>query len=216
VGVLNEEMARALVPGTSAIGRRLWTGAGDTERTIVGVVADVYQYGLDTKRTMQSYVPHAENSGGQLALVLRAGGNPASLPPAVRAAAAALHPDVPVDQVATMTQVLAASAGRRLLLAAVSFALGLGALVLAAIGLYGVMAHMVSLRTNEIGIRMGLGATSRTVLGSVVRDGAGLALRGVVPGAAAALVAAQLMKALLFRRAAPGVIPAPANPRLTE
>jgi putative ABC transport system permease protein len=198
VGVLNEEMARTLFPGRSAIGQRLWTGAGNTERTIVGVVADVYQYGLDTKRTMQFYVPHAENSGGQLTLVLRTGGNPATLAPAVRAAAAALDPDVPVDQVATMDQVLTASAGRRRLLAVVSLALGLGALVLAAIGLYGVMAYMVSLRTNEIGIRMALGATARDVLGGVVRDGLAVALRGVVPGVAAALVAGRLMKALLF------------------
>jgi putative ABC transport system permease protein len=198
VAVINETMARMLFPGETAVGRRIWTGAGNAERTIVGVVGDVYQYGLDSARTMQLYVPHADNSGGDLTLVVRSASGAALLSPLVRAAARAADPGVPVDDVMTMDQVLAASAGRRRLLAGLSLVFALGAIGLAAIGLYGVIAYSVAQRTQEIGVRIALGATARAVVRQVISDAFKLVAAGLVTGLLAAIFLARLMAPLVF------------------
>jgi predicted permease len=198
VAVIDESMARALFPGRSPLGERMWTGAGNAERTIVGVVGDVYQYGLDSLKTMQLYVPHADNSGGDLTLVVRSldGSVPASA--MIRDAVRATDPGVPVDDILTMDQVLSESASRRRLLARVSLAFGLGAMGLAAIGLYGLIAFAVEQRTQEIGVRMAMGATRRRVLGLVLGDTSRLVLRGAAIGLAAAACASGLMAPFLF------------------
>src|SRR5207249_5868383 len=150
VAIINETMARTLFPGESAVGRRLWTGAGVAERTIVGVVGDVYQYGLESAKTMQLYVPHAENAGGDLTIVVRAANGSRGLAAVVRDAVRATDPGVPVDELLTMDQVLAASTSRRRLLAGLSLTFALGAIGLASIGLYGVLAYSVARRRQEV------------------------------------------------------------------
>ena len=97
VAVINALMARELFPGESAVGRLIWTGAGNAERTIVGVVGNTYQYGLDQKRTMQLYVPRADNSGGDLTLVARSAGDDRRLASLVRDAVRAVDPAVQAD-----------------------------------------------------------------------------------------------------------------------
>jgi predicted permease len=198
VVVINETMARSLFPGEIVLGRRIWTGAGNTERTIVGIVGDVYQYGLDSTRTMQFYVPHADNSGGDLTLVVRSSSKAADLTSALRAAVHETDVAVPLDDVATMDDVLAASAARRRLLAALSLGFAFGALGLAAIGIYGVVAYAVTQRTQEIGVRMALGATARSIIARVLGDALRLLASGVVAGLVAATFLARLMAPLVF------------------
>ena len=198
VAVINETMARALFPGENALGRRIWTGAGSRERTIVGIVGDVYQYGLDSARTMQFYVPHADNSGGDLTLVVRSSGKAADLSASLRAAVRATDAGVPVDDLLTMDDVLAASAARRRLLAVLSLTFAIGALGLAAIGIYGIVAYAVTQRTQEIGVRIALGATTRSIMARVVGDGLRLLASGIVTGLIAAVFLVRLMAPLVF------------------
>jgi putative ABC transport system permease protein len=198
VAVINELMARELFPGESAVGRVIWTGAGNAERTIVGVVGNTYQYGLDQKRTIQLYVPHADNSGGDLTLVARSAGDDRSLASLMRDAVRAVDPAVPVDAVMTMNQVLAESAGRRRLLAGLSLVFAAGAIALAAIGLYGVIAYSVARRTPEIGLRMALGSTATAIVRRVMGDVIGLLLAGLALGLASAMWLAKMMAPLVF------------------
>ena len=198
VAIINETMARALFPGESPIGRRIWSGAGNAERTVVGVVGDVYQYGLDSAKTMQLYVPHADNSGGDLTLTVRGTGRASTLALAVREAVRAVDPGVPVDDVLTMDDVLAASASRRRMLATLSLVFAIGATMLAAIGLYGLIAYATSQRTQEIGVRLALGATPRSVIARVVWDALRLVLVGLMGGTLACLLLGRLIAPLLF------------------
>ena len=191
-------MAHDLFPGESAVGRVIWTGAGNAERTIVGVVGNTYQYGLDQKRTMQLYVPHADNSGGDLTLVARSTGDDRGLVSLVRDAVRAVDPAVPVDDVMTMNQVLAESAGRRRLLAVLSLVLAAGAVGLAAIGLYGVIAYSVTQRTPEIGLRMAFGATAATIVGHVIGGVVELLFAGLAIGLASAMWLAKMLAPLVF------------------
>jgi putative ABC transport system permease protein len=202
VAVINETMASELFPGAPALGRRIWTGAGNNERTIVGIAGDVYQYGLDNARTLQLYVPHADNSGGDLTLVVRSVGRANALSALVRESVRAVDAGVPVDDIMTMDDVLAASGSRRRLLASLSLTFAIGALALAAIGLFGLIAYSTAQRTQEIGVRMALGATARAVVVRVVGDGLALALGGLAAGAVACVFLSRLTAPLLFGVAA--------------
>jgi len=202
VAIVNETMAKAMFSGDTALGRRIWTGAGSEERTIVGIVADVYQYGLDNARTMQLYVPHADNGGGDLTLVVRSTGRASTSASLVRGVVRAVDPAIPVDDIMTMDDVLAASGSRRRVLANLSLTFAVGAIVLAAIGLYGLIAYSAAQRTQELGVRMALGATARTVVADVVGDALRVAAVGLGMGAVACWVLARLMTPLLFGVAA--------------
>ena len=198
VAIINETMARTLFPGESALGRRLWTGAGVAERTIVGVVGDVYQYGLESAKTMQLYVPHADNAGGDLTIVVRAANGGTGLPAVVREAVHATDPGVPVDELLTMDQVLAASTARRRLLAGLSLTFALGAIGLASIGLYGVLAYSVARRRQEIGVRMALGATAKRIVLGVLTDASRIVVPALVVGWLLAVALVRLMAPLIF------------------
>lgn len=201
VAIINETMARALFPDGSAVGKRIWSGAGQAERTVVGVVGDTYQYGLDRSLTMQLYVPHADNSGGDLTLVVRAARDDAgaNIAARVRDAVRDVDPGVPVDEILTMKQVLAQSAARHRVIAQVSIAFAIGAIALAALGLYGVIAFGVSARTPEIGLRMALGATSRAIIANVAADVGRIVIVGIVVGLSLSVWLAGLLSPLLFR-----------------
>jgi putative ABC transport system permease protein len=198
VAVINETMAARLFPGESPFGRRIWTGAGNAVRTIVGVVGDVYQYGLDSRRTMQLYVSHADNSGGHLTVVVRSAGDPAALASVLRTAVRALDADVPIDNIQTLSAVVEATASRRAFLARVSLALAIGALVLAAVGLYGVVAYATIQRTSEIGIRLALGASLARILVSVILEGLSMAAGGLAIGLLIARITSPFLGPLLF------------------
>ena len=198
VAIINETMARSLFPGESAVGKRIWSGAGQSERTIVGVVGDTYQYGLDKSRTMQLYVPHADNSGGDLTLVVRWSDDSRVVSAALRDAVRSVDPGVPVDEIQTMNEVLSQSNARRRLLAELALAFALGAIGLAAVGLYGVIAYGVSQRTAEIGLRMALGATAAEIVSRVMRDVGRIVVAGMALGVVLALALVRLIAPLLF------------------
>jgi putative ABC transport system permease protein len=198
VAIINETMARVLFPGEDAIGKRIWTGAGQAERSIVGIAGDSRQYGLDQAQTMQLYVPHADNSGGDLTLVVRSTDDARAVAEAIRTAVREVDPGVPVDEVLTMNQVLVQSSGRRRLLAQLSLGLAAGAIGLAVIGLYGVIAFGVAKRTPEIGLRMALGATTREIVGRVIGDVGRLVAVGLGLGVPLSMWVARLLSPLLF------------------
>jgi ABC-type antimicrobial peptide transport system permease subunit len=164
---------------------------------------------------MQLYVPHPDNGGRDLTLVVRSGGRTgtAGIAALIRDAVRVADPGVPVDDVMTMDDVLAASAARRRLLAGVSLVFAIGATLLAAIGLYGTVAFSVAQRTQEIGVRLALGATANAVIAHVVADASKLVAVGLAIGLAAAALLARSMAPLLFGTGsmdAPAFIAAPA------
>ncbi|MDT7603531.1 MAG: hypothetical protein QOF61_1528 [Acidobacteriota bacterium] len=203
--VVNETMARQLWQGESAIGKRISFGKGDGTdpwRTIVGVVADVRQMGMSAPVKAEMYLPYSQvnvMSGFKPRdLVIRAEGDPLSLVPAVRREVHAVDPDEPLSNIATMDEQLNEQTGTRgigmILLA--SFA-GL-ALLLATIGIYGVLAYFVAQHVPEIGVRLALGAQPRDILALVLKKGMGLALGGVALGLVGAFALTRVMTGLLF------------------
>jgi putative ABC transport system permease protein len=199
VVIVNETFARHYWPNGEAVGKRIRTGDEKNPwRTVVGVVADVKQYGLDTPSTLQLYLPHQQSPSQQMVLVVRTKGDPLSQVAAVRNEVWAVDKDQPVYNIRTMEQLMSKSVAQRrfnMLLLGIFAAV---AMALAAIGLYGVMAYAVTQRTHEIGIRMALGAQARDVLKMVVGQGMILTLAGVGIGLVAAFALTRVISSLLF------------------
>jgi len=166
---------------------------------IVGVVGDARQWGLDRQASAEIYFSFAQLSLGQEAtLVVRTGGDPASLAAAVRNAIGEVTHEAPITRIRPMTEVVEESmASSRFNMILMTIFAGV-ALMMASIGLYGVISYSVSQRTHEIGIRMALGASRPSVLGLVLRNGMSLALIGVGLGVGAALGLTRLMASLLY------------------
>jgi predicted permease len=202
VAVISETMARRLWPGEDPIGKRLKVGPTTSPvpwLQIVGVVKDVRQFELDSEPRLQMYLPHDQFAFFRPNyLVVKTDGDPLSLAATVRRTVWDMDKDQPVSNIRTMEGILSESVARQRfsMLLLVTFATL--ALVLAAVGLYGVMSYSVAQRTREIGIRMALGAQARDVLKMVVGQGIKLVLIGVAIGLAAALILTRLMSSLLF------------------
>jgi putative ABC transport system permease protein len=154
----------------------------------------------DTRKSV--YLPHAKIPTGSLALVLRTTSNPQELTGALRREVAQLDPDLPVSEVATMEEVVAESIWQPRLYARLFGAFAGGALLLALIGIYGVMAFLVQTRTHEIGVRMALGASARDVFKLIVGRGMKLTVVGVLIGLGGAIALTRLMHSLLFNTSA--------------
>ncbi|HEX8140370.1 MAG TPA: ABC transporter permease [Pyrinomonadaceae bacterium] len=200
VMVINETFARRYFPGEDPIGKRLNIGNPERSpwRMIVGVVKDVRHEGLDTEPYPQMYTPLAQVQRRAMTLVARTSGAPLSLVPNVRHELTSLDKDQPLYNVQTMEQVLAHSISRQrfqMLLIAIFASVGL---VLASVGIYGVISYSVTQRTHEIGIRMALGAQARDVLKMILGQGMILTLVGVGVGVAVALLLTRVMASLLF------------------
>jgi putative ABC transport system permease protein len=207
VAVINRTLAKQVWPGGDALGQRILLGGGATDsvwRTVVGIVGDVRHRGLDAEPRPEIYLPHAQFPAGTgtalrtLRVVLRTDGDPAQLTGALRAALAELDPDIPLADVQTMEEALGAWAAERRLTMLLVAGFALLALILGAVGVYGVMAHLVVQRTREIGIRIALGALPREILGLVLSQGAWVAGLGIAAGLAGALAATRLLAGLLF------------------
>ncbi|HEV2915197.1 MAG TPA: ABC transporter permease [Pyrinomonadaceae bacterium] len=200
VVVVNETLARRVFPGESAVGKRIrvWRDE-DFAREIIGVVGDTKSFALDDEPAPQMYVPHAQDTGwGGMSLVVRTTTQPTALTSAVRAAVLSIDKDQPVFNIKTMEDVAAASvANRRIAMFLLSVFAGL-ALLLAALGVYGVISYSIAQRTHEIGLRMALGAQRRDVMKLILRQGMGLVLVGIVIGLVAAFALTRVMASLLY------------------
>ena len=196
--VVNETFARLYLGDEDPIGARVRALDGQPHE-IAGVVGDAKQWGLDRDAAAEIYFSFAQLSLGQEAtLVVRTGGDPASMAGAVRNAIGEVTHEAPITKVQPLTQVVEESmASSRFNMILMSIFAGV-ALMMASIGLYGVISYSVSQRTHEIGIRMALGASRSSVLSLVLRNGMTLALTGVALGAGAAFGLTRLMASLLY------------------
>jgi putative ABC transport system permease protein len=197
--VVNESFVRRFLGGADPLGRRVRMGDGEPWVTIVGVVRDYRPYRLPRTDGPAIFYPFAEVPQYTQTLVVRAAlPDPLSLAPAVRAAVRALDPNVPVYEVQSMAQVVGRSLWRQRLQGQVLGVFAALALLLAVVGIYGVISYAVANRTRELGVRLALGASRAQVLGLVLRQGARLALGGVAIGLAAALALTRVVASLLY------------------
>ena len=199
--VIDEEFARRYWPGEEAVGKRIAMGSEKDPRflTVLGVVGRVKMEGLGTdSKRVQGYFPFAQIPSGGMTVILKAAGDPNQLIAAVRQQVKAIDPDQPIYSVRTMDDIRSESvAPERLNLTLLSIFAGL-ALVLAVVGIYGVMSYTVTQRTHEIGIRMAIGAQPRDVFRMVIGQGMMLAFIGVVCGLIGAFGLTRLMASMLF------------------
>ena len=200
VAVVNEQLAKRTWPGEDPIGKRVkvsWTHA-DAEVTIVGVVGDIRDRALDAEVRPTLYYSLDQEPASEMNVVLRTTATPAALTGELRSAVRALDSQVPLGTVTTMDETVAASTlNRRFPMQLLALFAAL-AVALAAVGIYGVLAYTVRLRTREIGVRLALGAAPRGLVGMVVRSGLPYVLAGVAVGTAGALAASSVLRGLLF------------------
>jgi putative ABC transport system permease protein len=197
VVIINEAAARQYLPGQDPIGQSVQLN--DKDRTIVGVVGDVHQTSLETEPMAEVYVPMGQLRVLNGELIVKTSGNPYDVLPAVRAAVRAALPDVPLRNVRTMEELYARRIAQRRLNMLLLGLFGVLGLVIAAVGIYGVMAYVVSQRTREIGVRMALGATRGNVVRMVLRHASVLVAAGLLLGGAAAWYLSATAERFLFR-----------------
>ena len=199
VVVINETMARRYWPGQSAVGKRVsFVGPKEPWREVIGVIGDVRHWGLDVQVNPELYMAHDQQPSAGLSYVLHTAADPMSVATAVAEAIKAVDPLLPVTSVRTMEDVAARSVGVRRWSALLLGMFAILGAVLAAAGIYGVMAHLVTMRTGEIGIRMTLGARPSSVLRQVLREALTHAAIGLAIGLVAAALAMRAAQTLLF------------------
>jgi len=190
VVIVNQTLARRFFPHESPIGRRI------NRSEVVGVVGDVRHNGPAKDAHPQIYSPLARPWGAYV--VVRTKGDPARLVRSVRGEVRALDPDLPLDRLKSMEQVVSDSIAAARMISSILGGFGVFALVLVALGIYGVIAYSASQRTHEIGVRVALGASPASVLGPLVRKGVLLTLSGVAIGLPVALVTSRVVESLLY------------------
>lgn len=208
VAVVDSDFAKRFWPGQDVIGKKI---AIDTVpdssqehpvlrwRTVIGIVDHVHHYGLDSRGREQVYVPESQIPYGRdLYLAARTSLDPTSITNAIRQQVATIDREVPIYNIATMDELLSHSVAQPRLNLTLLAAFASMALLLAAVGVYGVMAYAVTQRTHELGIRMALGATQRDVLKLVLLEGGRLAVAGLAIGLLASLALTRVMASLLF------------------
>ena len=201
VAIINETMARRLWPAADPIGKRFKDGGPDSTDpwlTVVGVVKDMRRQGLEKQPILQAFVPHMSWSSRNQHLLVRAASDPVALAPIVRDAVRSVDKTLPVFGVTTAERWLSESMELRRLQALLLSVFSGAALVLAMVGIYGLMNYSVAQRTHEIGVRLALGAQTRDVLRMVVREGISLALMGIAVGLVGASWLTKTMSSLLF------------------
>jgi putative ABC transport system permease protein len=206
VVIINKTLAEKLFPGKDAVGQRIaWTGdvlrfigiSGDW-RTVVGVVGDTKDGGLDAPPVPVVFMPFTQEATFSGGLVVRASSNAGALAPAATRVVRAIVPQDPIENVLTVGQIKDQSVAPRRLNATLVSSFGVLAVIIAAVGIAGVLAFSVSARTNEIGIRMSLGADSGRVQRMVLWEGGVLLLVGLALGVGGAVLGTRLIRGLLF------------------
>jgi putative ABC transport system permease protein len=199
--IINETLARRYFPGIDPLGKRMTLNDENPKEedwaTIVGVVKDTKQRELSGETAAEMYLPFAQSPHRSMALMIRTT-NPDSVVNAVRRDVQALDPNLPLYGVRTMENVISESIAAARFRTSLLAIFAVVALVLAMIGIYGVMSYAVTQRTREIGIRMALGAHVMDVLKLVVKNGMSLAVIGIIAGLAGALAITRLIATLLF------------------
>jgi putative ABC transport system permease protein len=203
VAMINAALARQFFARQDPVGKRFMFGHPSTERapkwiTIVGVAGDTKLYGLANPARLEVYLPFRQGASSEMTLIVKSGIEPAALTSAIRYAIASIDKDQPISDVATMHQLVSNSVSTRRITLILLGVFGALALVLGAIGVYGVLAYSVAQRTHEIGIRMALGARGGDVLRMILAQGARIAGAGVVIGILASFGLTRLMTNLLF------------------
>jgi len=209
VAVVDDTFEHRFWPHDSAVGKRFVANVMNGKiqwGQIVGVVAHIRHYGIDQVKQFalgqegreQAYFPYLQRPSTRMYLAIKTTTDPASLVSAVRGEVRTLDPEQPVYDVKSMDQLVTTSLAQRQLNMVLFVTFSSIALILASVGIYGVMSYSVTQRTHEIGIRMALGARQRNVLGIVVRQGMTLAITGVAIGIGGALALTRLMSTLLF------------------
>ncbi|MEK6303160.1 MAG: ABC transporter permease [Acidobacteriota bacterium] len=203
VAIVDETLANRYWPDQNPIGKRIaafFDSKGEqlNWRTVVGVVKNVKRYGLDGKIKEQFYFPQSQAPQRNMYLLARSTGEPSSLVGSIRDAIHEVDKDQPIFRVMTMEQVVSNSVAQKRFSMVLLLIFAGVALLLAAVGIYGVMSYSVTQRTHELGIRMALGAQSGDVLKMVVRQGMTITLIGVAIGLGGAFLATKVMATLLF------------------
>jgi len=201
VVIINAETAKRYWPGEDPIGKRIKLGRRESSNpwmTVVGVVGNVRHFGLDDIARREMFRPYSQAAWPAMTIVTRTASAPASFAAAVRAALQQIDPDLPVGRVATMESVEQDSLGSRRFPMMLLGAFGIVALVLAVVGVYGVVSYLVTQRTREIGIRVALGAQREQVLRMIVAGAMRPVAVGIAVGAAGAVFASRLLGTLLF------------------
>lgn len=201
VAIIDQNMARTYWPDDDPVGKRLKRGGVESKApwlNVVGVVASVKQYALDSESRVTFYTPYHQSPAGTMYVTVRTVTDPLSLAAAITQEARAMDPNVPIYDIKTMAQRLSESLGRRRFAMLALGVFAIVAMLLAAVGIYGVMSYSVTQRTREIGIRMALGAPTNGVLKLIVGQGMLLAGMGVGIGLTAAVATTRLMASLLF------------------
>ncbi|MBS1791424.1 MAG: ABC transporter permease [Acidobacteria bacterium] len=199
VVLISEATARRYWPNENPVGKRVGFGLEKPDwREIVGVVGDVHHFGLSLDSRPTMYFCSLQISRGVTNVLLRVQGDPLAYTPALRREVQALDKNLALSTTQSMEEAMASTIATPRLLMLLFGGFAVVALLLAALGIYGVMAYSVSLRTHEVGIRIALGASARNVLSLIVGQGMKLALIGVAIGLAASLAVTRLMKTLLF------------------
>jgi putative ABC transport system permease protein len=203
VAIINETMARQYFPNEDPIGKRIHiTNGPQTWREIVGIVGDIKQYGVDKATSAQSYEPFAQVPFTSLNVVIRTNGSSAAVLGSLRPAVYAVDKDQPVGAIRPLEEIMAESIARQRFAMTLLTVFSAVALVIAAVGIYGVMAYNVVQRTGEFGIRMALGAQQGDVLRLVLTQGGKLIGLGLAIGLIATLAASYAMRSILFNTSA--------------
>ena len=203
VAIINEAFARQFFPNEDPIGKRIDIDLGpDAWREIVGIVGDIKQDGPDQATSAQSYEPFAQKPFNSIDLVIRTKGAPAALLGALRPAVYAVDKDQPIGTIRPLEEIMAESIASQRFAMTLLTVFSLVALVIAAVGIYGVMAYSVVQRTGEFGIRMALGAQQGDVLRLVLAQGGKLVGLGLIVGLAGTLAASRAMGSMLFNTSA--------------
>jgi len=206
VGIINQSLARERFPNQNPIGKRFAISTpesdGHSDREwvqILGICADTRYASLRAEQPPQFFLPFVQQSEvGAMNYAVRTAMKPDSILPTLRRAVQQIDPDLPLANIRTQDQQIDAAMQQERVFVAMTSGFGLLALALAAVGIYGIMAYSVARRTNEIGIRLALGAQQRQVSGMILRESTLIALTGIAAGLAAALVLTRAVKSMLY------------------